>query len=123
MSIVISRACTRSSTLTPRVGAQAGVQLAVADVHRVDVRRAPLEQTIGEAAGRRAGVDGAAALDDDGEAFECRLELLPAAADERRRRADQRDGLVGRNEAGRLVGRCTGDEDGPRFDGVARVLA
>ena len=106
-----------------RVGAQTGVQLAVADVHRVDVRRAPLEQTIGEAAGRRAGVDGAAALDDDGEAFERRLELLPAAADERRRRADQRDGLVGRNEAGRLVGRRTGDEDGPRFDGVARVLA
>ncbi len=105
------------------VGAQARVQLAVADVDRVDVRRASLQQAVGEAAGRSAGIDGAAAVDGDGEAFEGRLELLSAAADERCRRADEGDGLVRRDEAGRLVGRGTADEDGPRFDGVARVLA
>src|SRR5690606_39628981 len=39
------------------VGAQPLVELPVADVHGDDLRRAPLQQAVGEPAGRGAGVE------------------------------------------------------------------
>jgi hypothetical protein len=42
----------------PWVGGEARVQLIVADVDGIDARRAALEQHLGEAAGRRADVEG-----------------------------------------------------------------
>ena len=60
------------------------MQLAVADVEGHDVRRAALQQAVGEAAGRGAAVERAAAGDVDGELGERGVELLAAASDEAR---------------------------------------
>ncbi len=92
-------------------------------VDGVDAGRPALEQAVGEPAGRRADVDGAAALDGDGEALERSIELLATATDERRRRPDEGDRLVRCHQAGRFVGRSTRDEHGPGLDGLACVLA
>ncbi len=128
-SVARSVSTVRSRSVHPlehahaRVGAQPRVQLTVAHVDRVDAARAVLEQAVREAARRGAGVDGRPSLDADRETFQRGLELLPAAADEWCGSADERDGLVGCDQAGRLVGRGARDEDGSRLDGRARVLA
>src|SRR5205807_496059 len=71
-----------------RVGAQARVELAVADVERDHVRRAALEQDVGEAAGRGADVERVRAGDVEPELVERVCELLPAARDIGRRALD-----------------------------------
>ena len=63
------------------VARAATVQLAVGDVERDDVRRAALEQAVGEAAGRGADVERATARDGDPERVERVGELDPAARD------------------------------------------
>ena len=60
--------------------------------------------------------------DGDREALQCGLELEAAPADEGRRRAQEDDGLVGRDEAGRLVGLRARDEDGAGGDGRLGLL-
>ena len=67
-----------------RVGAEARVQLAVADVERDHARRAPLEEDVGEAAGRGAHVDAIETGRIDAENVEAVRELLAAARDVRR---------------------------------------
>ena len=52
-----SRTLVRSITVDARVVAQRPRELAASDVDRDDVRGAPLQQAVGEAAGRRADVD------------------------------------------------------------------
>ena len=51
------RALTRSSTTTRGSVRSSPVELAVADVERDDAGGAPLQQDVGEAAGRRADVE------------------------------------------------------------------
>ena len=65
----------------PRIAGQAVVELAAADVHRVDAHRAPREQGLREAARGRADVDRDAAGGVDAEGIERALELQRAAAD------------------------------------------
>ena len=88
------RTFTRSSTVTAIVGAQALVQLPVADVERDHVRGAVLQQAVGEAAGRGADVEAVEARDGDGERFERVLELLAAAGDVARRPLDRELGAL-----------------------------
>ena len=62
-----------------RIAAQPRVELAVADVHRHHRSRAALEQTVGEAAGRRADVETSALRNVHTEIVERTRELLAAA--------------------------------------------
>ena len=71
-----------------RVVAQPRMKLAVADVERDHVRRAVLEQAVGEAAGGRADVEAAQPVRGHAEGFERVLELLTAAGDVARRPLD-----------------------------------
>ena len=59
------------------VGAQGGVELPVPHVHGVDLRRAALEQAVGEAAGRRPEVQGRAAAGVDLKASSAPASLRP----------------------------------------------
>ena len=77
------RTLTRSRTVTRGSSRRRRIELPVPDVHGVDVGCATLEQAVGEAAGRRARIEGAPAVDGDGEARQCGLELQAAPADER----------------------------------------
>src|SRR5581483_6958187 len=71
-----------------RVGAQARVELAVADVERDHVRRPALEQHVGEAAGRGADVEGPSSGHVQPQRVQRVRELLPTARDVRRRALD-----------------------------------
>lgn len=62
------------------------VELVRADVDGNDMTGSLLQQTVGEAAGRRASIEGATAIDAHPERFESAFEFLAAAADETRRR-------------------------------------
>ena len=64
-----------------RVLAQRPRQLAVAHIHRIDPRRAPLQQAIGEAAGRGADVRADPARRVHAERIQRGRQLQPAAAD------------------------------------------
>ena len=75
-----------------RVGAQARVELPVADVDRDDASGAALEQDVREAAGRRAEVEAVPPVRVDAERVEAVRELLPAAGDVRRRAPRARAG-------------------------------
>ena len=77
----------------PRVLAQAAVELPVGDVEGDHVRRAALQQAVGEAAGRGADVEAVAAGDVDPERVERVGELDPAARDEARARVDDELGV------------------------------
>src|ERR1035437_1130714 len=66
-----------------RVGAQAPIELTVADVERDDAGGSSLQQHVGEAAGRGADIEGAAAGGIHGEGLERVRELDAAAADVR----------------------------------------
>ncbi len=79
-----------------RVGAQAPVELSVADVERDDLPRAALQQHVGEAAGRRADVERERAGDLDAERVERVREFQPPATDVRMIRHAQRDVGVAR---------------------------
>ena len=94
----------------PRIGTQPFVQLAVPDVERDDVRRAALQQTVGEPTGRCAGVERAQAGHVDGEHRQRMVELLGAPSDEPRRRAVDDHGVGRRHLARRLVGDRAVDE-------------
>ena len=58
------------------VVADARMELAVADVERDDLAGAALQQAVGEAAGRRAGIEHPPADDVDAERVERRVELV-----------------------------------------------
>ena len=77
-----------------RVGAQARMELPVADVDRDDARRAGLEQAVGEAAGRGADIGAVAPFDVDAERVECVAQLLSATGDERRWPLDAELGVL-----------------------------
>ena len=64
-----------------RVAAEPPVELTVADVHGVDLFRAVLQHTVGEAAGGRADVGADAVRERDGKRRHRLFELQPAAAD------------------------------------------
>ena len=83
------RTLARSRTSTRGSLAQARVELAVADVDGDHLRRAALEQAVGEAAGRRAGVEGPRPRDVDPEPLERGVELLAAPPHEAGRRAER----------------------------------
>src|SRR6476659_682735 len=78
-----------------RVGADARMQLPVADVERDHARGAALQQHVGEAAGRRADVESITSGDVDLERVERVVELLAAARDKARR--------LGHGQLGRLL--------------------
>ncbi len=107
----------------PVVRPQAGVELPVAHVHGIDAQRTPLQQAVREAAGRGAGVEGAAALGHDVEAVQGGLELQAAPAHEGRGRAQQQHRLVRSDQPGRLVGRRPGHEHAPGGNGGLGLLA
>ena len=94
----------------------------MADVHGVDVRRSALEQAVGEAAGRGSRIEGAPVGDGDRKPVQCGLQLEAATADEGRGRPEQDDGLVRGDQARRLPGGCTGDEDAAGGDGRLGLL-
>ena len=64
------------------------MQLAVADVERDHARRAPLQQHVGEAAGRGADVEAVEPRDVDAEGVERVGELVPGPRHVRRRLPD-----------------------------------
>ena len=104
----------------PGIGAQRPRELTTPDVDRLDVRRAALEEAVGEPAGRRAGVERADPFDADLEPLERRGELLATTRHVARRRPVDPDRLVVAHLAGRSVGRRTTDEDTPGPDRVDR---
>ena len=87
----------------PRVVPQAGVELAVADVDGDHLRRAPLQEAVGEAPGRGPGVEGAARRGRRARTVERGVELLAAPADEAGRRAQEPTGSPGGDQVGRLA--------------------
>src|SRR5262249_6988533 len=93
----------------PRVGAQPRVELAVADVDRVDAGGAALEQTVRESAGRRPDVEADPPRRIDPEAVEGGGELHAAARDVRMLGAGDGDFRV-------LVVRLAGLPRGPPVD-------
>ncbi len=114
--MVSVRTLVRSRTVTRASARSVGWSWPWPDVDRVHVRRAPLEQAVGEAAGRRPGIESPAPGDGDGEEGEGRIELQAAAADEGRGRAEQHDRLVGRHEARRLLRDRSRDQYGTGGD-------
>ena len=78
-SAVSSRTLVRSMTITRGVGPQRPRQLAVADVGGDDLARPAVQQHLGEAAGRRAGVQAAATLDRDAEGVQGTDQLVRTA--------------------------------------------
>ena len=93
------------------VGSKSLVQLAVPDVDGHDLGRAPLQEAIGEPAGRRAGVEQPRARTRRGRNVERMVELLGAPTDEAGRRTVDDDGIARRHLARRLGGDSTVDED------------
>ena len=83
-----------------RVFAQAQVELAIADIDRVDTTGASLEHAVGEAAGRRADIHRDEAGDVDRECFERSVQLLAAATDESGRLRDLDRRIFGDQGAG-----------------------
>ena len=75
------------SYVDPRIVPNGRVELAVPDVDGHDLRRAPLEEAVGEATCGGAGVEGPAAGDVDREVAQGGVQLLSTPADEARRRA------------------------------------
>jgi membrane associated rhomboid family serine protease len=106
----------------PRVRPKRPRELAAPDVHRDDVRRAYLQQAIGETTRRGAGVEGAAAGHGDVELVERSRELLAAARDESRALATHADRLVGGDPPRRGPRRQSADEHAPRPDLLERSL-
>jgi hypothetical protein len=95
----------------------------VADVDRVDARRAALEQAVREPAGRGADVEAHAARGVDGERVERGRQLDAAARDVGMRRSGDLDLGVLRHGDARLVGAPAGDGDRAREDHRLRLLA
>ena len=88
------------------------MELAVAHVDRHDPRRAPLEQAVGEAAGRRAEVEAVEAGHVEAHGVERVGELLPAAGDEARRRLDRQLRVLVDLRAGlRVAGHEPGEDE------------
>jgi hypothetical protein len=94
-----------------RVGAQAPIELPVADVERDDRACAALEQHVGEPARRRANVQRAAAAGKDAEGIERARELDAPAADVWMIRRGKRDALVGGDRRAGLRNDLTVDCD------------
>ena len=118
VSGVSERTLTRSSTVTRLVVAQALVQLAVADVDGVDLGRPPLEEAVGEPPGGRSGIEGAPALGDRRRTGSGRRRAsAPPRLTNGAGRPQHDDGLVGRHQAGRLVGLGAGHQHLPGGDG------
>ena len=97
-------------------------ELAVADVDRVNLRRAALQEAIGEAAGGRADVERGHAGGIDREMIERAFEFQSAAADIFRRRGDDEFG-VGRDFDGGFVQDAIAEADFAGHDGALRLLA
>ena len=102
-SCVRCRTLQRSRTIDARVGPHGGVELTVTDVDGHHLRRAPLQEAVGEAPGRGARVEGAHVADVEPEPLEGGVELLPAPPHEAGRRAEELDGVAGRDEVGGLA--------------------
>ncbi len=100
----------------PGVGAQPFVELAVPDVERDDVRRASLQQTIGESTGRCADVEHLAPSYVDAELVQGVVELLGPTTDEPRRRTFDHEGVARSDLPRGLVGDRSVDEDPIRSD-------
>ena len=98
-----------------RVGAKALVELVSPDVERDHGGRAVLEEAVGEPARRGSDVEASLAGDVRPEPGERRLELLPAARHEPRRR-DQLDRRVTRRRGARLGRRSAVDVHAARHD-------
>jgi len=104
------------------VGAEPLVQLAVSDVDGDDQGRSPLQETVGEPSGRRAGVESGEPGNADPEAFDGEVELLAAPTYEAWRRPAQSQRVTGGNQTGRLVRWCTADTDPTGADQRDRLL-
>src|SRR5829696_3565565 len=108
----------------PRIFADPGVQLSVADVERDHARCPALEQDVGEAAGRGAEVQGVTVRGVDPERVEAVCELLAAARDEARRALHLERGVLGELLAGlRMAGHKTGKNERLRLGASLREPA
>src|SRR2546421_7751204 len=105
-----------------RILAQLVVELAAADIHRVDDAGAALQQAVGEAAGRRADVHTDAALEVRAEVLERMRELLTATADVGRPALELHLRLSGHQGAG-FVGALPVHQDVAGHDRAQRLLA
>ena len=94
-----------------RVGPEPLVQLVSANINGDDLRGTALQNTIGETAGRRTGVDHPKAGDVDGEPVEGGIELLTAATHETRTLPGHLDRLAGVDQPRGLRGRRATDRD------------
>ncbi len=97
------------------------MQLSVTDIECHHVGCATLQQAVGEPTGRRPGVQDPEPGDVDPERFERGVELLAAATDEARRGTLDHHGIGRVDQASRLVGDCSVDQDQPRFDRPRRL--
>jgi hypothetical protein len=112
----------------PRVLPQRPRQLPVADVDGDHLCGAAAEQDVGEAPGRRSGVEAPAVRDAETgrfEGVESPGQLVAASRDEVRPARIVHDHQRGvcRDSGGRLGGDSTGDLDPARRDQLSRVLA
>ena len=105
-----------------RVAAHLPVQLAVAHVERDHMTRAALQPHVGEAAGRRAHVEGDAIGGVDPEGVERRRELDAAAADPRMIGADHAHVRIDRHHGAGLGGAVAVGIDLSRENQRARLL-
>ncbi len=106
----------------PWVLAQRPVELAAADVHRMDAQRAALQERVGEAAGRGADIERDASANVDAQIVERARELGAAARYVARASLDADGDVVG-DERRRTVRRLTFDAHGAGHDERLRALA
>ena len=117
-----SRTLVRSRHLDPRVGPQALVELAVADVDGDDRGRAPLQQAVGEAAGGRPASRARRPATSTPKRSSAASSFSPPRLTKRGGGPSDLDGSSGRDQARRLVGRRAADRDPPGRDVGLRLL-
>ena len=106
----------------PRIAAQGPCELAVADVHTVDLRRAAAEHAVGKTAGGRAHIHAHRVREIQPERLYGAGELEPAAADIGAGFTAQLDCRVGGDERARLVHPLAGHIYKPRHQRALRAL-
>jgi hypothetical protein len=79
------------------------IELPVAHINGVDLRRTPLEQTVGEPARRTADVETDPSPRINRACVQRRIELLPTSADKRLVPSGNLDGSIDRDQPGRFV--------------------
>ena len=107
----------------PLVCANAGMQLSVSHVERHHVRRSALQQTIGESAGRRSGVENTQPRHVDATFVERGVELLATTTDESRGWTFDDHRVGGIDLSRGLVGHRTVHQHPTGFDEFHRITS